>query len=157
MASAQSNVLRINTVEEQAAYRSAVSRILLNIQQETAMSLNEIADAIDVSGQTLWNAANRKNDLCQHYLNRLGQRFGPEALNPVAALSGAKMVPLDTTEEDALPSLTGAVHRLALARSPDGPGGQAITHQELASMVPDLIAAQRAISGLILRAERIAA
>lgn len=152
-----SNGLRINSVDEQERYRSAVSRVLLNIQHESGLSLAEIGDQIDVSAQTMWNAANRKTDLCQHYINRLALRFGPEALNPVAALSGARYVPLESSDDDALPSLTGAVHRLAIARSPDSEGGAAITHQELLSMMPQLLAAQRSINGLIVRAERIAA
>lgn len=157
MADNSSNVLRWNGVEEQERYRAAVARVLLNIQQETGLSLNEIADRIDVSGQTLWNAANRKNDLNHHYVNRIAVCFGVEALNPLAALTGARYAPLNPTDDDALPSLTGAVHRLAIARSPESDGGVAMTHREVLAMMPDLLAAQRAINGLILRGERLAA
>lgn len=157
MASNPLNVLRVNSVEEQTRYRNAVSQILLDIQRERGLTLADIAETIDVSLGTISNAANKKNDLSVTYLARLGECFGPEMLNPYAALSGGRMVPLQPSNVDALPSLTASVHSIALARSPDSDGGERLTHRELLKMMPDLKAAQAAITNLILQAEGVRA
>jgi len=151
------NVLRVNTVEESNSLRSAVARVLLNIQQEYGMTLADIADAIDVSLGTISNAANKKCELSSVYRDRLGQVFGGHVLNPIAARFGSQIVPLHTSEADALPTLSASVHRLAVAQSADSPGGVSITHSELLAMVPDLRAAVQSLNSLIVRAERIAA
>lgn len=162
MATNPLNVLRVNSVEEQSRYRNAVAQILLDIQREHSrpgvpMTLADIAETIDVSLGTISNAANKKNDLSVTYLARLGDAFGPEMLNPYAALSGGRMVPLQPSDSDALPSLTASIHSIAVARSPNSDGGERTTHRELLAMLPDLKAAQAAITNLILQAERIAA
>lgn len=157
MAIHQNNVLRVNSVEETTRYRTAVAAILLDIQRDRNLTLADIAEAIDVSLGTISNAANKKTDLSVTYLKRLGEHFGPEMLNPYAALAGGRMVPLAPTEADALPSLSASVHSIAIARSPDSQGGERITHNELLAMLPSLKAAQAAITNMILQAERIAA
>lgn len=157
MASRAFNVLRVNTVEEQTAYRSAVARVLLNIQRDFEVTLQDIAEKIDVSLGTISNAANKRNDLSPLYVQRLGKVFGPTALDPVARLYGGRIVPLVAEERDALPSLSASVHRLAVAQSPDSPGGASITHSELLAMLPDLRAAVDCMNALIVKAERIAA
>lgn len=157
MASKPYNVLRVNAVEEQAAYRSAISRILLNIQHDYGCTLQDIAEAIDVSLGTISNAANRKCDLSPIYQQRLGKVFGPGILDPIARLYGGRSVACDAAEIDALPPLSASIHKIAVARSPDSPGGVAETHGELLAMLPELRAAQSAIAAMIRKAERIAA
>lgn len=157
MASRAFNVLRVNSVEEQTAYRSAVARVLVNIQRDFEVTLQDIAEKIDVSLGTISNAANKRNDLSPLYVQRLGKVFGPSMLDPVARLYGGRIVPLIAEERDALPSLSASVHRLAVAQSPDSPGGTTITHGELLAMLPDLRAAVECMNALIIRAERIAA
>lgn len=157
MASKPYNVLRANAVEEQNAYRCAVARVLLNIQQDFGVTLQEIAEAIDVSVGTIANAANKRNDLSPIYQQRLGKVFGAAILDPLARLYGGRSVPSDAAEFDALPALSASVHKIALARSPDSPGGVAETHCELLQMLPDLRKAQSAIAAMIAKAERIAA
>lgn len=157
MASKPYNVLRVNAVEEQAAYRSAIARVLLNIQHDYGCTLHDIADAIDVSLGTISNAANKKTDLSPVYQQRLGKVFGAAVLDPVARLYGGRSVACDASETDALPPLSASIHKIAVARSPDSPGGIAETHCELLSMLPDLRAAQSAIAAMIRKAERIAA
>lgn len=157
MAANSSNVLRVNSVEEQTDYRNAVARVLLNIQRDSGNTLQEISEAIDVSLGTISNAANKRTDLSPIYLQRLGKRYGPSALDPIARLSGGRIVPLVAEEKDALPSLSASIHRIAVAQSPDSPGGVTITHSELLAMLPDLRAAVACINSLIVKAERIAA
>lgn len=156
MASAP-NVLRVNRCEEQAAYRTAISRIILNIQNAHGVTLVEIAERIDISVGTISNAANKETDLNAVYLKRLGEAYGPEILDPYAALIGGRFVPIDAQDVDAMPPLTAAIHQIALARSIGSPGGQIMTHSELLGMMPALRAAQQAISHLIAKSERIAA
>lgn len=157
MASKPYNVLRVNAVEEQMAYRTAVARVLLNIQQDFGCTLQEIADAIDVSLGTVSNAANRKCDLSPIYQQRLGKVFGAAILSPIARLYNGKLVDCDASEIDALLPLSASIHKIAMARSPGSKGGPAETHCELLDMLPDLRAAQSAIAAMIAKAERIAA
>lgn len=157
MATRATNVLFVNSVEEQTAYRDAVARVLLNVQRDFEVTLQDIAERIDVSLGTVSNAANKRNDLSPLYVQRLGKVFGPSMLDPIARISGGRIVPLSTADIDALPSLSASVHRLAVAQSPDSPGGYALTHSELLAMLPDLRCAVEAINSLIVRAERIAA
>lgn len=151
------NVLRVNSVEEQEAYRSAVSRIIGNIMRDHDATLIDIAERIDVSTGTISNAVNRKTDLSATYLKRIGQAYGSHVLDPYAALSGGRIVPIEADDADAMVPLSASIHRLAVAQSPGSDGGPAISHRELLDMLPDLKAAQKAISGLIVRAERLVA
>ncbi len=157
MASNPFNVLRVNAMEETTRYRSAVCQILLNIQRENDVTLADIAETIGVSLGTISNAANKKGDLSPTFLTRLGESFGTAMLDPWAALSGGRIVPLEPSAMDALPSLTASIHRIAVARSPDSDGGERTTHRELLEMLPDLRSAQAALTNLIMQAERIAA
>ena len=143
------NVLRVNKVEEEAAYREAVAEILRRIQAEHRVTLLEIAEKIDVSLGTISNAANKKTDLCATYLNRLGKVFGGHNLDPYAALNGCRLVPLHPDDSvDALPSTTAAIHKLALARSPKSDGGDRITHRELLEMEGEIDEALKALTSL---------
>lgn len=153
---ASHSVLRVNAVEEQTAYRNAVARILANVQHEHGQTLLEIAEKIDVSLGTISNAANKKTDLCASYLKRLGEQYGPCTLDPYNALSGGRVVPLDADESvDALPSTTAAIHKLALARAPNSPGGDRITHGELLAMEVEIDAAMKALTSLKVRCNLI--
>lgn len=153
---ASSNVLRVNSAEEQTAYRVAVAEILRRVQCDHGVTLLEIAEQIDVSLGTISNAANKKTDLNATYLNRLGCKFGPGTLDPYAALSGTRTVPLEAGNAcDALPSTTAAIHKLALARSPTSPGGETITHGELLDMEGEIDAAMKALTSLKVKCSLI--
>lgn len=141
----------------QSSLRHAVAGIIRAVQLDHKLTDEEMADAIGVSAGTIANARNEKSDLNAATIARIGHRYGAERLDPYAALYGARNVPLDAEAGDALPSLSGAVHRLAVAQSPTSKGGPALVHDELLDMLPELREAQRAINALICRAERIAA
>lgn len=149
------NVLRVNTAAEQDLYRSAISRILVNIQSEHDLTLLEIADEIGVSLGTVSNAANKKADLSPTFLKRLGEAYGIEILNPYLALAGGRGVPLAPKDADALPPLTAAIHKIAQARSPDSPGGQRETHCELLGMEDEIDDAIAALTALKMRCNEI--
>lgn len=152
------SVLRVNAAEEREDYRSAVAMVITGIQAETGATHIDIAEKIGVSLGTISNAANKKTDLCHTYLDRLGNAYGCHVLNPIAKRTGARMVPLDPDETiDALPSTTAAIHKLAVARSPNSPGGDRILHRELLNMEPEIDAAIRALTALKCRCEKVRA
>lgn len=73
----------------------------------------------------------------------------PHALDALAAAKGVRLVPLTAKcDIDALPSTSAAVHKLAIARSPDSPGGPVETDEELLEMETDLEAAEAALAAL---------
>ncbi|WP_310533173.1 XRE family transcriptional regulator [Novosphingobium sp.] len=151
------NVLLPMAMPTQKALRDAVANIIRAIQLDRDLCDEAMADALGISVGTVRNARNKKTDLNAVTIARIGARFGLDHLNPYAALYGARNSPLETVDIDALPSLSGAVHRLAVAQSPSSTGGIALHHSELLEMLPDLRTASAAINALIARAERIAA
>lgn len=154
----RSNVLHVNPVAEQTAYRAAVARILSVIQHETGDTLLEISERIGVSLGTISNAANKKNDLSPTYLKRLGEAYGPERLNPWHALYGARAVPLESLPvADILPFVARVNLKIVEARCPTSPGGTREIHTERKGYLSDLLALQRELAALISDIEAEAA
>lgn len=153
MASNPPNVLRVNASEETTLYRNAVAQILFDIQRENDLTLLEISESIGVSLGTISNAANKKGDLSPTYLTRLGQAFGAHMLDPWAAITGGRMVPLEPDASDPMPALLALATSLSKAKAT----GKERDHRVKLAMVPDLKAAQAAITSLLIEAERIAA
>jgi len=147
------NVLRVNACEETTLYRNAVAAILLDIQRERRLTLHDISETIGVSLGTISNAANKKGDLSPTYLTRLGQAFGARTLDPWAAITGGRMVPLEPDGDDPMPALLALATALCQAKAE----GKEHDHRVKLAMLSDLKAAQAAITNLILQAERIAA
>lgn len=148
------NVLHVNSVEEQAAYRDAVAEILRRVQSDHRVTLLEIAERTDVSLGTISNAANKKTDLCATYLNRLGKAFGPGTLDPYINLSGGRIVPLEVSvTRDVLPFVARVNLKIANARDPEGPGGVREIHTEKADYLPDLRALVKEAQALICQIE----
>ena len=154
MATNPLNVLRVNTVEETAAYRNAVTQIILNIQREFEETHIDIAERIDVSVGTISNAANKKTDLNPLYLARLGKVYGSQVLNPYVALFGGRVEPIEGGESDPLPSLTRASYELAAIRAPESQGGTAETPQELSRVLPHLEAVRDDVTAKIVSIKR---
>lgn len=153
-----SNVLRVNTVEEQTAYRNAVAQIILDVQRETGCTHIQIAEAIDVSLGTISNAANKKADLNATYLKRIGSHYGAHFLDPFLALFGARSVPLNRGgSRDVLPLMMRAGTKIAEARDKDGPGGERELHTEKLGYLPELKRLQAEMSKLICEIEELAA
>lgn len=146
----QCSVLRVNAVEEQAAYRQAIAEILRNIQLDYDTTLQEIAEKIDVSLGTISNAANKKADLGAIYLNRLGRAYAPHVLDPYAKLAGGRVVARESGDEkDVLPILTMTAAQIAEARSPHSPGGVVETLRERLGYLPFLRTLRRQTDALI--------
>lgn len=148
--------LRVNTVEEERLYLEAVHRVIRCIlDQKPERTLIDIAETIEADKKTISNAFNKTHRLNQMFLFRLGRAFGPECLDPVAALLGARFAPREADETiDALPSTTAAIHKLALAGSEQSPGGRRIVHTELLDMEDEVDAAIRALTAIKARCEK---
>jgi hypothetical protein len=150
----RSSVLRVNVVEEQAAYRDAVAQILRNIQSDHEVTLQDVSETIAVSLGTISNAANKKADLNPLYLKRLGAAYGCHHLDPYARLAGGRMVAVEQNSDgDVLPVLSLAAYRVASARAPSSPGGVSETLREQLDYLPDLRRLRREVEALICRIE----
>lgn len=151
------NVLLFDKLPARKDLRAAVARIIRSVQHEHHETDEETAQNIGVSIGTVRNARNEESDLNALTIAAIGKRYGPESVYPYMALFGARAVSLDATigNIDALPSMTGAVHKLAVAGSGLSDGGTAVSHNELAAMLPELREASRVINALIARADRI--
>lgn len=151
------NVLLPLSLPTQADLREAISKIVRRVQLDHDLTDDELARKLTISVGTVRNARNKACDLNATTIAMIGAAFGVEVLDPYAKLYGARNVPLNAEDADALPSLSGAVHRLAVAQSPQSAGGAKVLHDELLGMLPELREAQRAINALICRAERLVA
>jgi transcriptional regulator with XRE-family HTH domain len=148
------NVLRVNCAEEQTCLLEACNEVIRRIIAEYDFTLIQIAESIGVTVATISNAFNKKHVLSQTFLNRLGKRFGVHVLDPVAALSGARMVPINpNADRDILPFLNRAALKIAEARDPKSPGGVREIHTERADYVADLRAVVREATALICQIE----
>lgn len=148
------NVLRVNTVEEQARYRAAVTKIIRDIMHDLDTNLVHIADRIDVSLGTISNAFNGKSDLCAVYLKRLGEVYGVHFLDPYARLAGGRFVKIDPeSNDDILPVIMEAATRIAHDRAPASEGGITETLREKLGQLPYLRRLQREIEAEIHKIE----
>lgn len=136
--------------------RSALAQIVRSVQASHSLTDEALADLLGVSDGTIRNVRNERTDLNQETIAKLGARFGPECLDPWSACFGGRNVPKDASESRiSLTAVTGSLHKLSLATDEDSKGGVAITHCELADMLPDLKETQRLVNSLIARAERL--
>ncbi|PHP21393.1 hypothetical protein CG471_02145 [Sphingobium sp. IP1] len=79
----------------QNSYREAVSRTVAAQQASDDLTDQDMADLLGTSAATVGNARNKKGDLGAIAMLSIGKAFGPEALNTILALIGAKAVPAD--------------------------------------------------------------
>ena len=147
-------VPKISSAKEQAHYRSAVSRMVYAIKQDTGLPWEAIADRLDMSVGTIYAARDKLSDLSGLYLIRVGSVFGGSYLNPVLKMADVQAAPLEgSIEADILPLLTALTHKVALARDPEGPGGSAEVPQERAEYLPDLRRVNKATGRLAKQIE----
>lgn len=156
MPDGSNNVLLPMVLPTRNALRKALAGIVRSVQSEHGLTDEQLASELHVSVGTIANVRNERTDLNQETIAKIGARFGPERLDPWSACFGGRNVPRETTEERvSLTAITGGLHKLSQATDPDGPGGYAVTHRELAEMLPDLRAMQRLTNSLIGRAEKL--
>lgn len=87
----------------QTSYRDAVRETVVALQN--GGTDQDMADAWGVSSGTVENARNRKHDLTAIPMLKLGEQFGPSALDTILALIGARAVGRDevTIDVSAIP------------------------------------------------------
>ncbi len=73
--------------------RTAISTTFTGIRAAEALQPKEMAEVMGVSTQTVRNAEDGAHNLNSFNMLLLGKAFGPEALNTILALVGAKAVP----------------------------------------------------------------
>lgn len=144
-------VLRVNESEEEAAYTSAVSEILRNIQIEHRTTLAKIAAHTGISLKTVSNAANEKGVLNPLYLNRLGYVYGAHVLTPYLALAKGRAVSVAPDADSKVVPLT-----LAVATKLSAIDG-ALTRKDLFDVEAAVDAAINALSSLSQRAKLLRA
>jgi transcriptional regulator with XRE-family HTH domain len=153
---ADNNVLLPLALPTRNVLRKALADIVRSIQSRHSLTDEQLAAELHISSGTVANVRNERTDLNQETIAKIGARFGVEALDPWSACFGGRNVPREASDARvSLSSVTGGLHKLALATDPDSEGREAITHIELAAMVPDLKAMQRLANSLLARAERL--
>jgi transcriptional regulator with XRE-family HTH domain len=136
------------------AYRDAVREIIAAIRRSTGASDRQLAARIGCSASTIRNARHMTSSIDPTLLLRLGQEFGPGAIDPFLALANSRAVPLPqgVTEGDPLLAIVTALHRIIEAEARDSEGGRRITRTELRRVLDDLKRGRAALDGLIARA-----
>lgn len=114
------NGLGVSARLTQSSYRQAVSESVRALQGDGTDQ--DMADAWGVSAATVGNARNRLHDLSGLPLLKLGERFGPDALDTVLALIGARAVNRDavTIDISAIPCDVATVVPLLIKLFGDG-------------------------------------
>ncbi|HEU4805190.1 MAG TPA: helix-turn-helix transcriptional regulator [Nitrobacter sp.] len=155
MTSAEREVLCVNGAQEKADFLSAVHKVIACVlADKPGRTLIDIAEAIDVTVQTISAAFNKRNALSATFLTRMGRVYGPHVLDPIAKLSNARMVPLEVSiQRDVLPFVARVNSKIAVARSPESPGGVREIHTEKADYLPDLKALRKELDCLIHQIE----
>jgi transcriptional regulator with XRE-family HTH domain len=153
---ASNNVLLPIALPTRNVLRKALADIVRSIQLQHGLTDDQLAGELHISPGTVANVRNERTDLNQETIAKIAARFGVEALDPWSACFGGRNVPREAPEAKvSLTAVTGGLHKLALATDPQSDGGAAITHRELATMVPDLKAMQRLTNTLLARAEAL--
>lgn len=136
------------------AYRDAVREIIAGIRKSTGASDRQLAARLGCSASTIRNARHMTTSLDPALLLRVGQEFGPGAIDPFLALANSRAVPLPqgVAEGDPLLAIVTALHRIIEAEARDSEGGRRITRMELRRVLDDLKRGRAALDGLIARA-----
>jgi len=152
----RSNVLPSNipmTVEDA---REILAAPLLSLCSDHGPSA--VARAIGVKeDKTVRDARDEKASLSLHSAANLLLLDGT-AFDGFLARVGRRSVPMGATcSTDALPAMTGAVHKLVVASMPDSENGPALGRNELLDSEAELRAAFDAIGALLHRIDRLKA
>jgi len=108
-----------------------------------------------IDEKTVRNARDERSMLCLDTAANL-LSLDPHALDGFLAHFGRRSVPADAVcDTDALPAMTGAVHKLVVAAASSSDGGAALTRIELLEAKPDIRAAFDALGALLGRIDRI--
>lgn len=136
-------------------WASFASEAVRSVQLSLDMTDQDLADNIGCCAQTVANARNMSGQVAGRTLVNL-LRVSPMALEGVLHHFGRRSVPIEARcDTDALISTSGAVHRLAVAQSPESTGGAKLTDCECLEIEPDINAAIEALSAIQQRCHAI--
>ena len=92
----------------QSLYQAAIRNIILNIQGDLTDA--ELGERLGCSSGTISNARNKKGNLCGVTLARIGDEFGPEAIEPFTALFGSIAVHRESQAANDMATIAGISH-----------------------------------------------
>ncbi len=155
MPDSKPNVSRPERPPTETSYRHRCATVIRRIKAAHDLNNKELAELLGCSDETVSNVENERTNLNPVTLLKIDYVFGAGTIDPIRELSGTRGVPVGSVcDTDALPALTASVHSIAQARSMNSPGGQTITHGELAAMQPVLREAIQALNWMLDRAEK---
>lgn len=149
----RSNVLPAVTAITEDDAREALAESLRALCSENGPT--RVGRAIGCDEKTVRNARDETSTLRLDLVANLLLLDGA-ALDPILARFNRRSVPIDATcSSDALPAMTGAVHKLVVATLPGSPDGTAVSRCELIHSEAELRAAFDAIGALLGRIDRL--
>lgn len=133
-----------------ADVREIIREVLLPLCSD--MGPTRLAATVgDVDEKTLRRARDEQTTLCLDTVANL-LKVDEHALDGFLARAGRRSVPIGAVcDTDALPAMTGAVHKLVVAASPTSPDGVALSRSELFDADRDIREAFDALGGLLSR------
>lgn len=153
----QGNVLSRRNRPTTKSYRTAVKRIVLNLQAQHDLTDAELAERLGCSAGTVKNARNEANNLDGVTLANIEYEFGPGAIDPFMSLAGSRAVPegahCDSDFNPALP-LSQALTAIIATQHENSPGGPRTLGEEVAPIMQQLREARATLDRLILMGER---
>lgn len=157
--SARSNVLQRKPRPTRKSYRSAVKKIVLDLQAQHDLNDPELAERLGCSAGTISNARREVSNLDGVTLANIEFEFGPSAIDPFMALGGSRAVPLvagEAADRSASLALVGALQVIIESEAETSPGGHRTLPEEVAPHLAKLRAARTALDGLIALAGSLA-
>jgi hypothetical protein len=124
----------------------------------SAMGPTRVAKALtETDERTVRRARDEQTTLCMDTMANL-LRLDPLAFDGFLTRVGRRSVPVQAVcDTDALPALTGAVHKLVVAASPTSDEGAKISKGELLDAEDEIRAAYEALDGLLGKIEYLRA
>lgn len=152
----EGNVLSRRNRPTTKSYRSAVKQIVLNLQAQHGLNDAELAEHLGCSASTIKNARTESNNLDGVTLANVEYEFGPGAVDPFLALSGARSVPNSgkvATSGDPSLAICDALRIIIETQHESSPGGRITMASEVRPHIFKLRAARAELDRLVALAE----
>jgi transcriptional regulator with XRE-family HTH domain len=102
------NVLRRRGRPTKSSYQDAIKKIVESVG--SGLTDDQLAEKLSCSSGTISNARNKKANLCAVTLANIGYEFGPEAIEPFAALFDCIVVPRQSQAANDLATIAQLSH-----------------------------------------------
>lgn len=150
------NVLPRRSRPTRNSYRSAVKKIILDLQAKFGLSDPEFAERVGCSKETIANVRNERNNLDAVTLANIEYEFGAGSIDPFLALGGSRAIPRITgcsLEDHPELALLDALRAIIATQQPDSDGGCETTKDEARQHLHTLRTARLALDRLITLGE----